>query len=784
MKTATMIELYEFQAKASDSIAERVVQYLGDPLRIKRKGVETRIPFIQLLNSITASGKTVILADAVSSIAKQLPVAPVVLWLSKATVVVEQTYAALDAGGAYHSLLDDFQVWPLADYDAEEVKDTDSSLLLFATVGLINQRDKEHGDRRVFKSSIDDAAQSTWESLKSRRSMTGHRRPLIVVYDEAHNLSDQQTDILLDLDPDAFLLSTATQRLPRRFAEAVVGVLRTVGGHDDKDLVTAVDAKAVADTSLIKTRIDLVGRQAPMEHVVAEMVEAMRQTEEDAKAAGLYGLPKAVYVCKTNVIEGSDEKDKAKQPFTQRQAPPILIWRHLVEQLGIDASEVAVYANLKVDKDYPLPDELMLFSGGEKDYDSFVKGPYRHVVFNQSLQEGWDDPLVYFAYIDKSMGSKVQAEQVVGRLLRQPGRKHYPADRLNAAGIYVRVETTGVFDSVVQEVQDKITSENLDVRIAKSPPGKKARDEVQPKGTHTVPRVGIVADDAEEAIAAHIEKMTDYRDDSGANIIGQGKRVIVQKFVGDAGNESLVWEEHGESAMVLARWLFSREVRRVHHGALGLALTSDKNGQPTAFDARVGLGSRAAQHISDVAKKVGEAYIENVYLKLTKPNPYVVGPMLMQLDEIVTFKNAVHGGYDGLNSFEKEVANGLDRTGLIWARNPSRSGYRIPLTESGRTQDFFPDFLVWEEDQVFAVEVKGAYLHSDALRKLVNIQPGPTDLARVWVRFILEGLVDDSGATPSLTGYTILTLRPDGRRSYRHFESIDEALAKVLVPTK
>ena len=67
---------------------------------------------------------------------------------------------------------------------------------------------------------------------------------------------------------------------------------------------------------------------------------------------------------------------------------------------------------------------------GDKDYEAFTSGDYRHVIFNLSLQEGWDDPLVYFGYIDKSMESNIQVEQTIGRLLRQPGGVHYPVERL------------------------------------------------------------------------------------------------------------------------------------------------------------------------------------------------------------------------------------------------------------------------------------------------------------------------------------------------------------------
>lgn len=777
-----MIDLYDFQATAADLIADRVTEYYNEPLEVGRGGRSRRIPFIQLLSSITASGKTIILADAVSSIAKQLPVKPIVLWLSKATVVVEQTYASLDAGGGLHDLISDFLVRPLAEYDRAEVRDASNPFLFFATVGTFNQKDKEEGSRRVFKSAIDDAAQSTWEALKIRADGSNTRRPLIVVYDEAHNLSDQQTNLLLELEPDAFLLSTATQRVPRRFSDEIIDVLHKIGEKSDSDLIAQVDAKAVADCGLIKTTIELVGRQAPMEDVIAEMLTEMAAAESDGIAYGLQGSPKSVYVCKTNIVEGSDERDNHKQPFAQRQAPPILIWRHLTEKLGVDPNEIAVYSDLKVDKNYPLPSDFVLFSGGDKDYEQFVSGSYRHIIFNQSLQEGWDDPLVYFAYIDKSMGSRVQAEQVVGRLLRQPGRRSYPADRLNTAQIHVRVESAGVFDEVVASVQQKIRSEHLSIKLIKNPPGSKPRVEYEPRATRTVPVAAIITDEAEEPIQRCLATMTDYRLDPGVNTLGVGRTARVQKVVGAPGNEAFVWEESGHSAFVLARWLFTREVRRIYPNALGVALTSSGDGKPTKFDARVGLGSNAAVHIAAVASDVAQAFVDNVYLKLRKPNPYVVGPLLQSEPDVEPFAYSLHAGYDGLNPVERTFAQALDRTGLTWTRNPSRTGYSIPLIDPGKTENFYPDFLVWSGDDVYAIDTKGSHLHTDAMRKLVRIRAADATSPKVYVRFVSPGLVDESGPRKDSTGFTVWSFKPNGSPAFTHYEAIDAALARSLKP--
>ncbi|MEK7476337.1 MAG: hypothetical protein AAB152_11990 [Candidatus Coatesbacteria bacterium] len=777
-----MIELLGFQEQASNQVAARVVEYHSSPVTVGRGGVQRRIPFLQLLNSITASGKTLILADAVSSIAKHWPVKPIVLWLSKASVVVAQSYANLDAGGAYHGLLDGFEVRTLADYDESELSGSVDSFLFFATTGTFNQEKKGEGSLNVFKSAIDEAAKSTWESLKHRPNGQGGRRPLLIVYDEAHNLSDQQTTLLLELEPDAFLLSTATSRLPPLFEKEVIGHLKSVGSLSDADLVTQVDAAEVALSGLIKNEINLVGRQAPMEDVVAELMKDLRKARRAATDAGLPGVPKAVYVCKTNVTELSGERDDPKQPFAQRRSPPILIWRHLTEKLKVNPSTIAVYCDLKTDRGHPLPEDFILFKGGDRDYQSFVDGNYEHIIFNQSLQEGWDDPLVYFAYIDKSMGSRVQVEQIIGRLLRQPGRVRYADQRLNTAEILVRVEATGVFEEVVTSVEQKIQPGSLDIKVTISKPGGRAKVEFAAKGQFSVPLAALITERAEKRIAEYIDKMSDYRGDPGSNIRGQGKRVSVRRVVGGAGGQAFVWEEVGESASVLARWLFAREVARVHKGALGVAVTSNSDGTPTKFDAKVGFASRAASHVTDVARKVGEAFVDQVYLKLRGPNPYRIGPVLVDPDAVATFKNAIHKGYDDLNSLELDFARALDKTGHPWCRNSSRSGYSIPLPQSGKTVNFFPDFLIWHDHTVYAIDTKGSHLHADAARKLVSIKAANESTDRVYVRFVSEGVVEESGAQADSSGYTVWSFKPNGQKDFNHCDSMSEALAACLVP--
>lgn len=768
-----MIELLQFQSEASSTVSDRFIAYLDDPVITGTAKHPRRVPFFQALSSITASGKTVILADATAQVAGSMACAPVVLWLSKGKVVVEQTYANLLPGGKYAHILGDSVVRGLGEYDSTEVAESHVPLVFFATVGTFNQKDKEDGGRLIFRCDIDTAEKSTWDALKFRSTDEGTRRPLIVVYDEAHNLTDQQTDLLLELEPDGFLVASATMRLPPRLGKVVEELERVLG---EGALVTQVDPKSVADSGLVKSTVILAGYKTPMEETVDAMLSDMAAARQDAAAYGLGSPPKAIYVCNTNMVATDGfRRDEPKRPFNQREAAPILIWRYLTEQHGIDPTKIATYASLKIDKDHPAPPEYVLFSGGDKDYRNFTAGDYEHVIFNLSLQEGWDDPLAYFAYVDKSMESRVQIEQIIGRLLRQPNASHYPAERLNTAHFYVRVDKNETFNDVLKDVSERLSQEAPNLRVITTTPGK-ARPEEQSVNAHLeVPATAYDAADAIKPIEAIIAGLSDYRGDT-VNTRGQGQRRITQQKVGEGAPGDSKWEEFEQSNLVSARWVFAREVKRLYSRALEVASTSDGK-----FDARVGLGSAAHTHISEAARQVVEAYVKNVVLVQRKVDPYVVGPQLARPDDLITFVNAAHAGYDGLKPDELAFATAIDKTGKTWARNPSQTGYGIPLISLGATITFYPDFLVWDGDRVHAVDTKGAHLLLEAVgRKLLNIRLPLGASKQLSVRFVSRGKFSESVEQLDHDGFTLWSRREDGTLKADHRDDMEGVAAALL----
>lgn len=68
-----------------------------------------------------------------------------------------------------------------------------------------------------------------------------------------------------------------------------------------------------------------------------------------------------------------------------------------------------------------------------------------------------------------------------------------------------------------------------------------------------------------------------------------------------------------------------------------------------------------------------------------------------------------------MNAFEVRIAEALDKLDLKWCRNPSKVGYSIPIPEIGLgTTNFYPDFLLWSNKCLLAIDPKGEHLLNDA----------------------------------------------------------------------
>jgi type III restriction enzyme len=387
----------------------------------------------------------------------------------------------------------------------------------------------------------------------------------------------------------------------------------------------------------------------------------------------------------------------------------------------------------------------------------------------------------YFAYIDKSMQSNVRVEQIIGRVLRQPGLQHVEAEILNTAHFYVRVDTKGIFADIVKEVGKRIAGELPEVQFTAYDPKKKNRPTPKsPKTALQVPHIYRDPSAALHPIDDIIKGLIDFRGDTGENIRGAGANALVQQRVGADEEAEVKWVERDHGNAVSARWVFQTAVRRQFPLALEVTRSDDPK-----FDASIELGSPADQLIRRAASEVVQRYLEHVVLKQRPHNPYVVGEVMVDPTAAEPFTNSLHGPYSGLNkTLELPFADELDKAGVTWCRNPPRSGFGIPLLSPGQSKVFYPDFLAWKAKNVFALDTKGEHiLETELGRKLLAIEPNPKAKARLLVRLISKGNWDDHPQRVSADGLTVWALGHANALKPIHCATMAEAVKVCLRAT-
>lgn len=755
------MDLYPFQTEAASCVAEKFAEYQADPLLVDSK---TRVPFFQNISAITGAGKTLILADIITQMRLHLPAEPVVLWISKGRVVVSQTHTNLSVG-KYAEFIPNFNVISLLDCKPIHIEDPSKALLLVATAGKFNQRDMDKGDRMVYKENLDRADTSLWNLLKSRKLPDGTIRPLLIVYDEGHNLSDQQTELLLGLNPDAIVSASATMRIPEILNKRVIQRFADNRSWTASDFTAVIKSSDVVKSGLIKKRIEFGGYVTPMEFAIDELMTDYKKMCDFIQKNSINISPKAIYVSNTNIIAETGERDDPLQDFERRRSRPINIWKYLTGKHGINGDDIAVYCDLKVDSRFPLPVNFHLFSGGDNDYHDFIAGDYHHIIFNLSLQEGWDDPECYFAYIDKDMGSKDQVTQVLGRALRQPGARHFQNEDLNTAHIYVHSDSKNVIDEAVEDIRKNIIEEipEIVLSVYKGKSHDKNSGKVQPKKEAYLPRTTIESDNAHKPIRDIVNGIIDFSTDPQGNTIGTGSQVKILQNIGTGKSSKPEWVETRHTNRITARWLFKREIQKFFLHAVNLCDT-----ELPKFDALIEYNSSAAGNIIEKAHEVVKAYIEHSIVIQDAAHTDIVPEIYVDSKKAVEFKCSLHPKYSDFNMAELDFAKELDKTKKLWFRNPPHGLFDIPLLDAGGTNSFNPDFLVWTQGVIFAIDTKGDHLIAgDASRKLFFLEKRGKGSALI-IKLVTQGEWNETNKTKITDeGYSVWYLK-NGKISVNH----------------
>lgn len=397
------LELLDFQQTAADKLVAAALNYfVSGPDKIGGRAV----PFVGQLKAVTGAGKTPILANTVGRMQRA-----VVLWTTKFGSVVDQTVLNLAVGGKYHHLLGSgvevikFRAIPSPDEWHRILDKEDGLTILVSTVAAWNTTEKD--DRlNVHRVSSDWGDTSRWDQLTYNR-----KRPLWIVYDEAHNTTTEQVELLDELAPAGFFVASASP-----IGGKLQFYLTPLPDAVRKERIVPVSTKAVVDAQLLKSTISLSDYHSSTDEMLAATVAKRQALEEKFEGVGSNIVPKAIYV-----VEASNTADKTTDPR------PIAIWKTLVNDLGIDPTTIAICTNTK-----NLPHGAVRVERLEQLSENYV-----HIIFNKKLQEGWDDPTVYACYFDGKTDSGTRIQQVLGRAMRQPNARHLEDEDLNTAYFFI-----------------------------------------------------------------------------------------------------------------------------------------------------------------------------------------------------------------------------------------------------------------------------------------------------------------------------------------------------------
>lgn len=374
----------------------------------------------------TGGGKTWLAAKSVALVNAQLlrTEQSVILWLVPSKPIRAQTLKALkDRRHPYHAALR--EAGPVTVLDLEEAKSITRATLDTSTTIIVATRQafqvEEEECRKVYQSSgalmhhFDNLSPTQrgellteGEGLErttpcSLANVLRLRRPFVIV-DEAHNSRTELAfDMLVRFCPSGVMELTATPDLERTPSN----VLHSVSAAELKaEEMIKLPVVLETEPNWQQCLADAIGRR-----------DALHKLADEERRAGAAYLRPLVLIQSEPRRTGVDTLDFER------------VRNELITNHRIPASEIVVATGEEkgleqIDADYKL---------GIAD----LVCPVKFIITQKALAEGWDCPFAYILVSMASLHSATAVEQLLGRVLRQPGASHRQARVLNQSYAFV-----------------------------------------------------------------------------------------------------------------------------------------------------------------------------------------------------------------------------------------------------------------------------------------------------------------------------------------------------------
>lgn len=388
-------------------------------------GFPTDMPYF-CLRVPTGGGKTWLAAKSVQQVNTHLLRCEhsVILWLVPSKPIREQTLRALkNRQHPYHTALRD--AGPITVMDLEEAKSVTRATLDTSTVIIVATRQafqvEEEECRKVYQSSgalmhhfehlapaqrdelLKDGQGAEQTTPYSLANVLRLRRPFVIV-DEAHNSRTELAfDMLARFRPSGVMELTATPDLERTPSN----VLHSVSAAELKaEEMIKLPVVLETEPNWQQCLADAIGRR-----------DALHKLADEERRAGAAYLRPIVLIQsepRRAGVETLDFERVRNELITNQRIPAEEIIVATGEEKGLE----------KIETDYKL---------GIAD----PACPVKFVITQKALAEGWDCPFAYILVSMASLHSATAVEQLLGRVLRQPGASHRVNRPLNQSYAFV-----------------------------------------------------------------------------------------------------------------------------------------------------------------------------------------------------------------------------------------------------------------------------------------------------------------------------------------------------------
>ena len=299
-------------------------------------------------------------------------------------------------------------------YDALRIKKKDGRKV-YQENGNLAQFAAHYTDREALIPDVDETALI---------QVLNQLSPVVIV-DESHNAqSDLSVEMLHNLNPSFVLDLTATPK-------------------SNSNIISIVDARELKQENMVKLPVVIYNRQSK-EDVLIDAIQLRASIEQQAKLEkeqnGTYIRPIVLFQA---------------QPKGKENAATFEKLRDELINIGIPRAEIAI----KTSETNELKGVNLLSPDC----------PIRCIITVNALKEGWDCSFAYILATLANRTSRVDVEQIVGRVLRLPFARRHTQPLLNMA--YVLTSSVNFRDTVENVVKglNRAGFSDRDYRIGEDP---------------------------------------------------------------------------------------------------------------------------------------------------------------------------------------------------------------------------------------------------------------------------------------------------------------------------